>query len=143
MKKIFAVMILLLVLMGLFVGLASEGIAQDATDVVEPVQVLPANIATEPPEENGYGWGYLGTIAGATAAVLLIVQYSKAGIDKIGHIPTRLYVYVLAVLILFAAKFLGGKFYVGDIPLILLNSVMVATAAMGSYEVMFSRATKT
>ena len=42
-------------------------------------------LPTEP-----FTWEYLATIAGATAATLLIVQQLKLPLDKLWKIPTRI-----------------------------------------------------
>lgn len=94
------------------------------------------------PPAVGYSWDDLGTIAGATAGVLLIVQFSKGWIDKIGHMPTRLYVYTLSLTILIVARAFSGGIAWADVPLTFINAFIVATAAMGSYELTFSRTDK-
>jgi hypothetical protein len=79
-------------------------------------------------------WTNLGTLTGATAAVLLIVQYTKSLFPKI---PTRWLALGLAVLILEVTTAL-----VGGPPeaygLAVLNAVLVASSAMGAYEVTFA-----
>lgn len=85
-------------------------------------------------------WAYLGTSAGAIAMTLLIVQLLKAPLDKIFHIPTRAFVYMVALLLMLAAAaFTGGIAGVGDILLIAINAVGVALSAMGAYDVTFAK----
>lgn len=86
-----------------------------------------------------YDWAMLGTIAGATAATLLIVQFIKAPVDKIGHIPTRALVYIIAFLILLGAQAFTVGLTLPALPLIVVNAFVVALAAMGSYEATFAR----
>lgn len=81
-----------------------------------------------------YTWATLATVAGATAATLLIVQYIKAPLDKMGHLPTRVLVYVIALLILLGAQAFTEGFTWSGLPLVLVNAFVVALAAMGSYE---------
>ena len=89
--------------------------------------------------QTAYTWESLGTIAGATAAVLMIVQLIKAPLDKVWKLPTRLVVYVLAlVLMLTAQVFNGGLTWQSGL-LAAVNAVMVALAAYGSYEVTFAK----
>lgn len=79
-------------------------------------------------------WANLGTLAGATAAVLLIVQYLKPLFPKL---PTRWLALALAVVILEAATAIAGgppEAY----GLALLNAVLVASSAMGAYQVTFA-----
>ena len=96
-----------------------------------------ADVETPP---AGYDWAYLGTVAGAAAAVLLIVQYTKSGLDKLVKIPTRLYVYILSLAILICARLFGGDLAWQDAPLLAINAVVVATSAMGAYEKTYQKA---
>lgn len=84
-------------------------------------------------------WENLGTMAGAVAAVLLIVQYIKAPLDKVWKIPTRVLVYVLSLIILIAAQAALGALSVESAGLSVLNALVVAFAAMGAYEATFGR----
>ena len=87
-----------------------------------------------------YTWATLGTSAAQIAAVLLIVQYFKIPLDKIGHIPTRVLVLVIAlVLQVCVALFGGAGLTAADAPLVVLNAFIVALAAMGAYEVTFKK----
>ena len=87
-----------------------------------------------------YDWPQLGTLAGSAAAVLLVVQYTKEGLDKLIKLPTRLYVYVLSLLILLGASVFAGSFAWQNAPFLLLTAVVVANSAMGAYEQTFGRA---
>ncbi len=74
-------------------------------------------------------WTTLGTLAGATAAVLLIVQYLKPLLPKL---DTRLLALIVAVVIHEGAPALAGgaaQDYVDGV----LNAVLVASTAMGAY----------
>lgn len=86
-----------------------------------------------------YTWEMLGTIAGATAATLLIVQYLKSMIDQIVHVPTRLLALVVALMLLLGAHAFTTGITWSDVPLILVNAFVVALAAMGAYENTFGR----
>ena len=91
---------------------------------------------------DAYTWGTLGTIAGATAATLLIVQYLKAPLDRWLKIPTRLLVYIIALLILLGAQTALGPVTWIAVPLIALNAFVVAFAAVGAYETSFGAPAK-
>ncbi len=89
---------------------------------------------------QAYEWAGLGTVAGATAAVLMIVQYIKAPLDRVWKIPTRLLVYAVAlVLMLLAQGFSGGGLTVESALLAAINAVIVALSAYGAYEVTFAK----
>ena len=115
MKKIFA--IILLVLMILPVAALAEG-----------------ELPTEP-----FTWAQLATIAGATAAVLLIVQMLKLPLDKVWKIPTRIVVYVISLVILLLATLFTDGLTLQTGILTAVNAVIVALAAMGAYEMTFRK----
>ena len=82
--------------------------------------------------ELEYTWEALGTSAGCSAAVLLMVQYLKGYLPA--WLPTRLAVLALAFLLLMGAWLCGGDCRMSDVPLLMVNSFTVALAAMGAYE---------
>ena len=86
-----------------------------------------------------FDWVYLGSIAGATAATLLVVQYMKAPLDKVWKIPTRLFALIIAFMILLAAQAATTGLTWEGVPLIVLNAFVVALAAMGTYEVTYAK----
>ena len=104
--------------------------------LMAPLAVLAEGTAEG--EEGGlYTWAYLGTNAGAMAATLMIVQLIKAPLDKVWKIPTRLVVYVVAlVIMILSSAFTTGLAWEGVI-LTALNAAVVALAAIGAYESMF------
>lgn len=76
-------------------------------------------------------WAGLATTVGATAAVLLITQYTKGLFPKLN---TRLYVLLLSIIITQTTSFiLGGTWQ--DHALMIISAFVVAASAMGSYEV--------
>ena len=83
--------------------------------------------------ESFFTWADLASYAGATLAVLIITQFTKE-LPGIVKIPTRLWAYILSVVILilgtvFTASPIGAQ----DILLCIINAVLVATAAIGGY----------
>lgn len=98
------------------------------------VALAEGGLPTEP-----FTWAQLATIAGATAAVLLIVQLLKLPLDRVWKIPTRIVVYIISlILLLLANLFTDGITLQGGI-LTAINAVIVALAAMGAYEVTFRK----
>lgn len=89
--------------------------------------------------DTAYDWEQLATVAGATAATLLIVQFIKLPIGKVWRIPTRAIVYVIALLIMIGARAFTAGLAVEDVPLLAINAFVVALAAMGSYELTFGK----
>lgn len=83
--------------------------------------------------ESFFTWADLATYAGATLAVLTIVQFTKE-LPGIVKIPTRLWAYILSVIILvLATVFTVDQITPSIILLCLVNAVIVAMAAVGSY----------
>lgn len=117
MKKLFLCLILLIALL-IPVAAMAEG-----------------ELPTDP-----FTWEQLATIAGATLATLLIVQLLKLPIDKIWKIPTRIVVYVIALIILLLATWFTVGITVQTGLLTAVNAVIVALAAMGAYELTFRKA---
>lgn len=108
----------------------------EAVEPVEPDADVPAG---EPAPGEPLTWPYLATIAGATAATLLIVQYFKVKLDKVWKIPTRLFVYFVALIILLLATYFTQGLTVENSVLTALNAFVVAVAAYGSYEITFRK----
>ena len=79
------------------------------------------------------GWGDLVTYGGAVMAVLIITEFTK-DLPGIRRIPTRLWAYLIALVLLTAATvFTADSLRAEDILLCLVNGVIVAMAAVGSY----------
>ena len=86
-----------------------------------------------------FTWAQLATVAGATAAVLLIVQLLKLPLDKVWKVPTRIVVYAISLIILLLATAFTEGLTLQTAILTAVNAVIVALAAMGSYEVTFRK----
>ena len=83
--------------------------------------------------ERFFTWGDLVTYGGAVMAVLIITEFTK-DLPGIRRIPTRLWAYLVAlVLLVLAAVFTADELKAEDILLCLINGVIVAMAAVGSY----------
>lgn len=120
MKKMFFVLVLFVALLLTYTAALAEG-----------------ELPTEPLK-----WEQLATIAGATLATLLIVQLLKLPADKVWKIPTRIIAYVIALIImLLSTHFTTGLTWDNAI-LAAVNAVIVALAAMGSYEITFAKIDK-
>ncbi len=125
MKKVFSLVAVLLII-GLFCGAAFA----EEVSTVGGESPLP----TEP-----FSWEYLATIAGATVATMLIVQLLKLPLDKVWKIPTRIIAYVIALVVMILATHFTIGLTWSNVGLAALNSVIVALAAMGAYEVSFKK----
>ena len=81
---------------------------------------------------NFFDWSYLGTFAGALAAVALVTQLTK-NLPGIKRIPTQLMSWILAVVVLILAQWFGGTLDAKNAVLCLFNGAMVSLAANGGY----------
>lgn len=90
-----------------------------------------------------FTWQYIATIAGATAATLLIVQLLKLPLDKVWKIPTRIWVYIIALILMLAAALFTTGLDLQTGLLTAVNAVIVALAAMGAYEMTFAKSDAT
>jgi len=79
-------------------------------------------------------WAGLSTFAGAVAATLLIVQYVKPSFPSI---DTRLMSLGIALLIQIGVTIIAGGL-AQDYALAVMNAVLVASSAMGAYQVTFA-----
>lgn len=100
------------------------------------VIAIPACAEAANPGVNAFfDWSYLATYSGAVAAVVFIVQFLKLPIDRIGHVPTRMLVYLVSLTMLLLAQLFTAQAFTPEvIALAMLNAVLVAFAAMGVYE---------
>ena len=89
-------------------------------------------------EMDGYTWAYLASIAGATAATLLIVQFLKLPLYKVWKIPTRVFAYGIALVLMLAAQYFTTGLTWETTALAVVNAFVVALAAFGSYELTFA-----
>ena len=95
--------------------------------------------------EHFFTWGDLVTYGGAVMAVLIITEFTK-DLPGIRKIPTRIWAYLVAlvlhriwaylvalVLLVPAAVFTADTIRAEDVLLCLVNAVLVAMAAVGSF----------
>ena len=83
--------------------------------------------------EHFFTWGDLVTYGGAVMAVLIITEFTK-DLPGIRKIPTRILAYLVALVLLVpAAVFTADTIRAEDVLLCLVNGVLVAMAAVGSF----------
>ncbi len=83
--------------------------------------------------QDFFTWAALLTYAGAVLATTLVTQLLK-GVGFIDKIPTRLFAYIVALIILIAATYFTGALTVEAAALCLVNAVVVALAASGAFD---------
>ena len=83
--------------------------------------------------EHFFTWNDLVTYGGAVMAVLIITEFTK-DLPGIRRIPTRFWAYLVAlVLMVPAIVFTADAIRAEDVLLCLVNAVLVAMAAVGSF----------
>ena len=81
-----------------------------------------------------FSWEYLLTFAGCMACTGVVTQFVKGWLDKLVHIPTQAVAYVVALVVLLAAQAFTGALTASLAALDLLNAVLIAAAASGTYD---------
>lgn len=79
-----------------------------------------------------FDWTYLGTFAGALAAVALITELIKE-LPALKKVPTQFVSWALAFVILILAQLFTGTLSAQSAVLCVLNGAMVSLAANGGY----------
>ena len=87
--------------------------------------------------ESFFTWEQLATYGGATVATMLFVQFTK-GLPGIKSIPTRLWAYIVAAVLMILATVFTVPITPGVIVLTLINAAVVAMASCGEYDTLHS-----
>lgn len=135
--KFLALVCALLLLAVMIVAQAVSGVAETA----EPATVIEiAQVPDAAPAQNmPWTWPYLASIAGCTAATLLIVQFFKVPLERVWKIPTRLFVYMIALAIMVVATAFTTGITPDNFLLTVMNAFIVSLSAYGSYELTFAK----
>ncbi len=80
-----------------------------------------------------FTWTILSTYAGAVLATTLITQLLKE-VPLIDRMPTRIFSYIVAALILLSASLVSGEMSWAGAGLALINAVVVALASNGAFD---------
>ena len=140
MKRLFAVLFAIVLMLCVY-AYAAE-VVEVAADVAQGVEAVvdvaqQGNVTTFPTEP--FTWKALGTIAGCTAFALLFVQLIKAPLDNIMHIPTRLVVYVVCLIIMLCSAAFNDGLTPDSAALAIVNAIIPALSAYGAYELTFAK----
>lgn len=85
-------------------------------------------------EMEFFSWSILGTFTGAVLAVTTLTQLTKE-IPGIKKVPTQVWSYILAVVVLIGAQAFGGEGITwASTGLAVINAALVSLAANGGYE---------
>ena len=78
-------------------------------------------------------WDLLGNYAGTMAQVGMLTQLTK-NIKFISAIPTQLWSYILALVVMYCTHYFLGQLNLANAILILFNAALVSLGANGGYE---------
>ena len=78
-------------------------------------------------------WELLGNYAGTMAMVGMLTQLTK-NIKFISAIPTQLWSYILALVVMYSANYFLGQLTPDNAVLILFNAALVSLGSNGGYE---------
>ena len=87
-------------------------------------------------------WQYLATIGGAAAFTLLVVQFFKVPLDMVWKIPTRVFAYIVALIVMLVSTAFTSGLTLQNALLVATNAFMAALSAYGMYEVTFAKTEK-
>lgn len=110
--------------------------------LVMPIFALAEEAATPEIPVEPFTWQYLVTIAGAAAFTLLVVQFLKAPLDKVWKIPTRVFAYIIALVVMLVATAFTSGLTVDSVLLVAANAFLAAMSAYGAYELTFAKLNK-
>lgn len=80
-------------------------------------------------------WEMLGTYSGTLGMVLILTQLTK-GLPGIQRVPTQLYSYLMALIVMTVTAIFGGRTAASDFVLLIFNAAVVALSANGGYDAM-------
>lgn len=83
--------------------------------------------------EEFFTWQYIATLGGATVLTTLVTQFVKK-ISWLQKIPTQVIAYLIAVIAMETANYFLNGLDLQTALLTLLNAVLVATSANGTYD---------
>lgn len=146
MKKRLPIFLMIMVMIIMPFIIAMPALAAEPVAVIEQAEVKtqsqPAAIETmaatqatvaDPGGGELFTWTVLATYAGAVAATIVITQIFK-GIGFIDKIPTRIFSYVVAFVIMLLAKAFTEGLTAAAVVLVIINAAVVSTAANGTVD---------
>lgn len=87
-----------------------------------------------------FTWSMLGTYAGAVAVTTLVTQLFK-GISFIDKMPTQVFSYLVAAIVLLVATIFTTGFTWAGVALSAINAVVVSFASNGTFEALLTKKT--
>jgi hypothetical protein len=90
--------------------------------------------------DNFMNWEYISTFTGIVFCTQMVVEYLKE-IKYIKSIPTKYFTSIVAFILLLGANIFTGVFEISNIPLLLLNSILITFTATGGKDFSYRKVT--
>lgn len=87
-------------------------------------------------------WEYVATFAGVVFATNLFVNFTKE-LPYIKNISTKYYTSIVAFILILLSSLTLSTFNIKDIPLVVLNSILVTFTATGGFDFSYKKVTNT
>lgn len=87
-------------------------------------------------------WEYVATFAGVVFATNLFVNFTKE-LPYIKNISTKYYTSIVAFILILLSSMTLSTFNVKDLPLVVLNSILVTFTATGGFDFSYKKVTNT
>ena len=84
--------------------------------------------------DNFITYDYLATFAGLTTGTLIVVNFLKE-LKFIRSIPTQYFSAIVSFVLLLTTTLVSGKFEPTNLPLIILNSILISCSSNGVYDI--------
>lgn len=79
-------------------------------------------------------WEFLATFTGAVAGTVVVTQFTKNLAEKYLKLPTQVWSFVIALIIILLASFFTGTLNLSQAVLSVFNAVIISFAAKGGYD---------
>lgn len=83
--------------------------------------------------ESFLTWGYVATFMGIVFCTSMLVEFFKE-MPYIKKIPTKYFTAIIAFVLIFVSSIFLGEFTFINIPLMILNAILVAFTTTGQYD---------
>lgn len=85
-------------------------------------------------------WQYVATFAGIVFATNLFVNFTKE-LPYVKLMPTKYYTSIIAFVLIIMSNLSLGTFDIKNIPLMVLNSILITFTATGGYDFTYKKVT--
>ena len=84
--------------------------------------------------DNFITYDYLATFAGLTTSTFIVVNFLKE-LKFVKKIPTQYFSAIVSFVLLLITTLVSGKFDPANLPLIIINSILISCSSNGVYDI--------